>query len=103
MTTAKVYIVQDNPWAARNYLSATEFGELTPCISGHVSFASLKKWDNELREKLRGITKDDWLLPVGHPALIGVACAKMAERTGVIRLLIWDNQSAKYYPYETRA
>ena len=55
----------------------------------------------KLRQGLKNFSKKDYLLLTGDPAIIGVACALVAENTsGKFNLLKWDKQEKKYYPIE---
>ena len=50
----------------------------------------------ELRKKLRNYTPDDYLLLVGDPAIIGVACSIVSDITnGKYKLIKWDKQEKK--------
>lgn len=100
---SKVYIVQDNPYSPKNFITASDYGELVSCIRGHVSISSLDKCSDELDKALENIEAQDWLILTGHPALIGYACHVMAERTGVINMLVWDNQTNRYYSFSREA
>lgn len=96
----KVYITHD--LGRQNFLPAEKFGELVSVIEGHVSPTGLKRFQGEMQDKLRGITKDDYLLHAGHPALIALAGAIMANRTGWVRVLSWDNMTQQYVASELR-
>ena len=53
----------------------------------------------KLRKSLKDYTSEDFLLLTGDPAIIGVACAIVADITaGKFNLLKWDKQERKYYP-----
>ena len=53
----------------------------------------------KLRKGLKDYTTEDYLLLTGDPAIIGVACAIVADITsGKFNLLKWDKQERKYYP-----
>ena len=55
----------------------------------------------ELRKKLKNYTPDDYLLLVGDPAIIGVACSIVSDITnGKYKLIKWDKQERRYYPIE---
>jgi len=97
---SKVYITQD--LGRTNFLPAEKYGELVSVVQGHVSPTGLKRFQREMQEKLRGITSEDYLLPAGHPALIILAGAIMANRTGWVRVLTWDNITQQYVPSELR-
>lgn len=71
--------------------SAEEFGDLVQLLSptARPDSAGVVR---ELREKLRGIERRDYLLLVGNPALIGYAAAIAADHLGGhLRLLQWGN------------
>jgi hypothetical protein len=98
----KVYVVQDNPYSPKNFITAKKFGELRTCILGHVGIASLQENTQLLEESLADITKEDWLIMTGHPAMMGMAGYIMGANTGYVRILVWDNQANSYYPYERK-
>jgi len=55
----------------------------------------------KLRKLLDKYTPDDYLLLTGDPAIIGVACSIVADKTGgKFNLLKWDRQEKTYYPIE---
>ena len=99
-------------WVARVDLSpAEEFGALVhllPPQSGGNDRVDLPALAAELAAGLGDLTADDYLLPVGHPALIAAAAAYAARRTGgLLRLLEWNRDpvglDAGYYrPVELR-
>lgn len=97
---SKVYISQDV--GKINFLPAEQFGELIPVINGYVNHTQLKRSMARMQDVMRDITKDDWLVPAGHPALIALAGHIMADRTGYIRILSWDNMQSQYVPAEVR-
>lgn len=96
----KVYITQD--LGRINYLPAEEYGELEVVIEGRVSHLGLKRSMTRMQDAMREITKEDWIIPSGHPALIALAGHIMANRTGHIRILAWDGQTSQYVPAEVR-
>ena len=55
----------------------------------------------KLRKGLKDFKEDDYLLLTGDPAIIGVACSIVADKTGgKFNLLKWDRQEKTYYPIE---
>ena len=55
----------------------------------------------QLRKLLKNYTPDDYLLLVGDPAIIGVACSIVSDITnGKYKVIKWDRQERKYYPIE---
>lgn len=97
---SKVYITQDV--GKINFVPAEEYGELVPVIDRPVNHTQLKRSMARMQDVLRDITAQDWIVPAGHPALIALAGYLMADRTGYIRILAWDNMSGRYVPSEVR-
>ena len=102
-----VYVIQELPGTTAgapkiNIMSAKEYGDiqfLLPELSqimwspGPLIF--------ELRRKLKNYTPKDYLLLVGDPAIIGVACSIVSDITnGKYKLIKWDKQERRYYPIE---
>ena len=102
-----VYVLQEIPGTRFgnpkiNIVGASEYGEikfLLPELSqimwspGPLIF--------KLRSLLKNYTPDDYLLLVGDPAIIGVACSIVSDITnGKYNLLKWDKQERRYYPIE---
>ncbi len=55
----------------------------------------------KLRKGLKDFKERDYLLLIGDPALIGVACSIVSDITnGKYNLLKWDKQERKYYPIQ---
>ena len=94
----KVYILQDNPYSPKNFTPADEYGELIVIFNHHISSMQIPRCLSQLRDKLRGVSQDDWLIPVGHPALILVAGHVWFDMTSQLNVLVWDQQSGKYVP-----
>jgi len=95
---SKVFILHDNPHSPKNFISAEEYGELVVLFNYHISHVGLQRACSQLREKLRNISSDDWVITVGHPALICLAGKVISEKLGEIKLLMWDQQAARYIP-----
>lgn len=95
---SKVYVLHDNPGSTKNFLPAEEYGELFILFDYHISFTHIGRCISQLRDKLRGASKDDWLIPVGHPALILAAGHVWFDITSQMNILVWDQQMNKYVP-----
>jgi hypothetical protein len=55
----------------------------------------------KLRSLLKNYTPNDYLLLVGDPAIIGVACSIVSDMTnGKFKFIKWDKQERRYYPIE---
>lgn len=94
----KVYVVQD--LGKTSLIAAEEYGEIVTCLTRRYSHVAVRRAYALLRESLRDITREDFLLPIGNPAYIAFAGSIMKERTGLVRCLSWDNQAQKYYIQE---
>lgn len=100
----KVYILVDNKHQPFNFLKAAKYGELIT-IFDHVitpTFMQGKAGD-ELYEKLCEINPDDYLIPVGPPALIALAGHIWLTYVDYLKILTWDKQINDYYVVEGRA
>jgi hypothetical protein len=102
---SKVYIIQEIPGTAEgrpkiNIMGAREYGEfvfLLPELSQIIFSPGPLIY--KLRQGLKDFNEKDHLLLTGDPAIIGVACSIVSEKTsGKYNLLKWDKQERKYYP-----
>lgn len=94
---AVVYVVQEVE--NRNLTPAASFGTVVTLLPpGQVSF-SAGAVVHQLRQRLQKFTDKDYLLLIGDPVAIGLACAVAAQaNNGRINLLKWDRQQYKYFP-----
>lgn len=95
-----VYIVQESP--GKNVLGATSFGnpEFLLPSDRQVTF-SPGPTVFELRNRLQRFCDDDYILLIGDPAAIGIACMVAGEANlGRVKLLKWDRQEQRYYPIQ---
>jgi hypothetical protein len=95
-----VFVIQDSP--GKNLTSALDYGQIEVLLpeSRQITF-SPGPIINELRTKLASFTDEDYLLLIGDPAAIGIACAAAAEwNRGRFKILKWDRQSNKYFPIQ---
>ena len=105
---SKVYLVQEIP-ADRDtgkpkidITPALKYGEIK------IMFPRLKQMQfspgpmvMEIKNSLKNLTTDDYLLLYGDPAIIGVVCAVASEITnGKFKLLKFDRRQFSYYPIE---
>lgn len=104
-----VYIVQDvkhvshktGELASKYDLSrAKRFGAFVYLLDGQVrvySQSSVASSVAQVRERLAEITDQDYLLLVGDPVMIGVACGvAMDALRGRLKLLKWDKRRLDY-------
>lgn len=93
-----VYVIQEDP--RKNFTSALEFGSLE-CLLEHRQEASMLNIPTivaAIRHGLRHFTARDYLVLIGSPASIGIACAVAAEMTGgEYHILKWDQQEKRYW------
>ena len=110
---SKVYVVQNVKHVSHrtgeleskfDHSRATRYGELVYLVDGQVriySQSSVMESVAQVRERLRTITIDDYLLLVGDPVMIGVACGvAMDLLRGRLRLLQWDRRRLDYESIE---
>ncbi len=83
-----------------NLDAAKSFGELRIMLPANANRLHIAPLVAALRDQLRDVTAEDWLVAVGDPSLIAAAVCLAVKRTGVMRLLKWDRQSANYLPVE---
>ena len=96
--TPVVYVVQENPRV--DVVSAAQWGDLIPLANPydqvHLNPGRIVL---QFRRKLRNYSDSDWLLPLGDPAMIGIAFAIAADMNeGRVKLLKWDRLERHYYP-----
>ena len=54
-----------------------------------------------MRDVLKNFNDDDYLLLIGDPTIIGVACSVASDiNMGRYKVLKWDRRREKYYPLE---
>ena len=95
-----VYVVQEVK--GRNILSAEKFGTLELLLpEGSQLVLSTGPTVRRLRYRLRNFNDDDYLLLIGDPSAIGIACSIAATNNrGKFKCLKWDKREYKYYPIE---
>jgi hypothetical protein len=95
-----VFVVQEVK--GRNILSAEKFGTLELLLpEGSQLVLSTGPTVRRLTYKLRNFNDDDYLLLIGDPSAIGIACAVAATNNrGQFKCLKWDKREYKYYPVE---
>jgi hypothetical protein len=96
----KVYAIQESP--GKNLTGALDYGEVQILFPGDQQLAfSPGPIVKELSFKLAKFTDEDFILLIGDPAIIGIACAVITEQCGGrFKLLKWDRQEARYYPIQ---
>ena len=93
-----VFLVQENPYIS--VLSATDYGVIVVLFeSGQQIMFSPQPAIRKLKRKLKDFNDDDYLLMMGDPAAMGIACCVAAEMNrGKFNILKWDKKAQRYYP-----
>ena len=94
-----VFIVQEVP--GRNIIPARQYGELCLLLPEGDVVLSPGPTTRRLQRALKDFGDQDYLLLMGDPVAIGLACAVASDiNQGRFKLLKWDRQSRVYYPVE---
>ena len=93
-----VFLVQENPYI--NVLGAAEYGDIVVLFeSGQQIMFSPQPAIRKLKRKLKDFDDGDYLLMMGDPAAMGIACCIAAEMNrGKFNILKWDKKQQRYYP-----
>ena len=93
-----VFLVQENPYI--NVLGAADYGDIVVLFeSGQQIMFSPQPAIRKLKRKLKDFNDDDYLLMMGDPAAMGIACCVAAEMNrGKFNILKWDKKAQRYYP-----
>ncbi len=100
LMSGKVFVVQEV--SGRNILSAEKYGELELLLPNNSQIVlSSGPTVRRLNQKLKNFSDDDYLLLMGDPSAIGIACAiASSNNRGRFKCLKWDKREYKYYPVE---
>ena len=95
------YVVQQ-PAPNINILSASDFGYLVICLPNRdQAILSTAPYVQKMKKNLQDFRKEDYLLAVGDPVIIGISTAAVHEVTsGQFNILKWDKREFRYYPLE---
>ena len=105
MSERIVYVIQEVPGTRTgnpkiNIVGAQKYGDLKfllPELSQMIFSPGPLIF--KLKKLLKDFRPEDYLLLIGDPALIGVACSIVSDITnGKYNLLKWDKQERQYYP-----
>ena len=96
-----VYVVQQ-PAPNINILSASDFGYLVICLPNREqAIYSTAPYTQKMQKNLQDFRKEDYLLAVWDPVIIGISTATVANVTnGQFNMLKWDKREHRYYPLE---
>ena len=100
LTGGKVFVVQEV--SGRNILSAEKYGELELLLPNNSQIVlSSGPTVRRLNQKLKNFSDDDYLLLMGDPSAIGIACAiASSNNRGRFKCLKWDKREFRYYPVQ---
>lgn len=95
---SRVFAVQEDP--KKNMLPALDYGDLEHILSALDQIGLTPgPWVRKIETALHDFTTNDYILAVGDPAAIGVACAVASQMTGGnFQMLKWDRQERRYFP-----
>jgi hypothetical protein len=94
-----VFIVQEVP--GRNIIPARQYGELCLLLPEGDVVLSPGPTTRRLQRALKDFGDQDYLLLMGDPVAIGLACAVASDiNQGRFKLLKWDRQQHVYYPVD---
>ena len=96
-----VYVIQQ-PAPNINILSASDFGYLVICLPNRdQAILSTAPYVQKMQKNLQDFRKEDYLLAVGDPVIIGISTAAVCDITnGQFNMLKWDRREYRYYPLE---
>ena len=96
-----VYVVQQ-PAPNINILSASDFGYLVICLPNREqAIYSTAPYTQKMQKNLQDFRKEDYLLAVGDPVIIGISTATVSNVTnGQFNMLKCDKREHRYYPLE---
>lgn len=97
---ATVFLSHEVP--SLDFRPAEKFGDLVtifPPGAGQVTFSPQTAL-GLARRILSRMTRDDYLVLVGDPVMIGLCVAVAAELVGRVKLLRWDKRTLSYFPVE---
>ena len=100
LMSGKVFVVQEV--SGRNILSAEKYGELELLLPNNSQIVlSAGPTVRRLNQKLKNFSDDDYLLLMGDPSAIGIACAiASSNNRGRFKCLKWDKREFRYYPVQ---
>lgn len=101
--TARVFIVHEtlnkNAGRTKNLKPAYKYGEVIHLVQAGLQPDDLSSVLPRMRQLLADFTAEDYIVPIGHPILIGWATAIAASKTGgKAKLLYWNNNTHAYDP-----
>ena len=96
----KVYVVSET--TQHNIASALDYGQIETILPPNAQIAfSVVPTVRRIQRKLEKFSDEDYLLLIGDPSAIGIACAVAASKNnGRFKCLKWDKRERRYIPLE---
>lgn len=95
---SRVFIIQSSQ-DRFNFEAAKRFGELVYVLDERDSIFRIEDSLVKLTQRMSSFSKDDYILPIGNPGLIGIATAMAADATGGnFFMLQWLGREKEYIP-----
>lgn len=97
-STPTVYVIQEV--TGRNMTSALDYGSMECLLEEReeATVLNIPRIVHKIKYGLRNFKKGDYLVLIGNPVSIGVACAIAAEMSGgEFNMLKWDGQERRYW------
>ncbi len=94
---SKVFVPSET---THNITGAMKFGEIVTILppNSQIAFSPIPTTRRIMRA-LESFKPDDYLLCIGDPSCIGIACAAASEKTnGKFKMLKWDRLEKTYIP-----
>ncbi len=97
---SNVYVVQQQP--GFNMEPALKFGDLKSIFPpGIQADFDTDQFVNMARDKLKNVTKDDFLVMTGDPVLMGISFSVFSENNdGYVNCLKWDRRIGEHGGYK---
>lgn len=83
-----------------NLKPAEQWGTVVTLLPPQAQRLGTDRVHQMLRDKLRDITRDDWIVCIGDPSFIAICSCIQYAFTDRLRLLKWERQESKYLPIE---
>jgi|APGre2960657468_1045069.scaffolds.fasta_scaffold26690_2 hypothetical protein len=82
---------------------AKQYGEVVVMLPPNANRLHINPLIVALREQMKDLTEEDYLIAVGDPSLIAAAaCIAVKKTNGLLRILKWDRLSSSYIPVEAQ-
>lgn len=86
-----------------NLEPAKQYGELVIMLPPNANRLHINPLITALREQMKDMTAEDYLVAVGDPSLIAAAaCIAVKKTNGLLRILKWDRLASSYILVEAQ-